>query len=949
MGYEDVEKAPVQQEFPRRIFWILIIVVALFLVWAIGGQLIWFWLNISEFGELFIRPFYFEILGGVVLAAIALFRIDFKNRRSLTWWFIRLGLRLMRAKGEVLSVPPEYLEFSYFKLSSLKFFLWQVTKFVIGITLFSNIILGMSIHAMLNGWESNILQILKIFSLPFVQPPSSMVYAQENVLPLAPALTLLVSPILTAIGVRLIILVGLTQVVKVGTSTFLQSTEPGQPITLPMATIEALISVGLIWAGVNLFFPSYIDNNTKYLIGGVLSAGLIFAVFSFLDKSRKRRIMPRTGRNILFRVATLIIIALAVGSAIAIQNSIADARKVEWMGPYTAQQMAVNRYLGQIDEINQVPYNFGDSSVAPDRLNQYVRDNSDVLSKIRLWDWDAAFAKLKPEIGLIPYVDFTDSDILRFNNTLYWSASMQPILPETLEIGNIWFSEHMHYTHVPNGFLLLEGREGRIVDSSDFFSQREIYYGEGGLLEETWAAYPLGSGRSAEVGDTFYDGDGGVDMPPPLSWIFDSTFLVSFPSDTIHALRYRDVYDRMELLFPYFLYNFGDRRVDMYPVTDGVNSYWLMPLIVGLDGGNIPWSAGTPFLRHVGYAIINTYDGSIQILVTGDDFFSELFKVSYNNYITTDIPPWLENQTRYPEELFEWRISLFNDYHVIDPATFIVAKEFFEVPPDLDTYYVIAKPPSFNSPEFLGVLSLQLKGALGRNLAGYAVVQNDYQDLGKVTFYEVPLNSSTKLLGPTAVVEALQKDEAYAQRKTLLSSAGGVREGDKILYRIGNHDVYFVPVYTARAGGVITQLGIVAAVGATFTGEPSVGLGATPEEAFTNYLAQLSGSEIPDIEEVSITERRKQIEDLFSDNNLDVAEPLEINPDIVFFEGNVSYISVGNWEQVHEVIESFIQNWGSEASSGKLLKWQQEKLTNYGVLVNVRGIVELHYLTIILE
>jgi uncharacterized membrane protein (UPF0182 family) len=37
---------------------------------------------------------------------------------------------------------------------------------------------------------------------------------------------------------------------------------------------------------------------------------------------------------------------------------------------------------------------------------------------------------------------------------------------------------------------------------------------------------------------------------------------------------------------------------------------------------------------------------------------------------------------RYPEELFEWRISLFNDYHVTDPATFIVANQFYEIPPE---------------------------------------------------------------------------------------------------------------------------------------------------------------------------------------------------------------------------------------------------------------------------
>ena len=102
-------------------------------------------------------------------------------------------------------------------------------------------------------------------------------------------------------------------------------------------------------------------------------------------------------------------------------------------------------------------------------------------------------------------------------------------------------------------------------------------------------------------------------------------------------------------------------------------------------------------------------------------------------------------------------------------------------------------------------------------------------------FYEVPLNSTTKLIGPTAVREALDRDPEFAQLKTLLRNP---RIGDNILYRVGEHDVYFIPVYTAGAGGVVAQLGTIAAVGAAFTGEYYVGLGDTQEEAFEAYLAE---------------------------------------------------------------------------------------------------------------
>ena len=64
------------------------------------------------------------------------------------------------------------------------------------------------------------------------------------------------------------------------------------------------------------------------------------------------------------------------------------------------------------------------------------------------------------------------------------------------------------------------------------------------------------------------------------------------------------------------------------------------------------------------------------------------------------------------------------------------------------------------------------------------------------------------------------------------------RVGDNILYRVGDHDVYFIPVYTAGAGGVVAQLGTIAAVGAAFNGEYFVGLGETQEEAFEAILEE---------------------------------------------------------------------------------------------------------------
>jgi len=643
-----------------------------------------------------------------------------------------------------------------------------------------------------------------------------------------------------------------------------------------------------------------------------------------------------------------------------VNSSIADARKTEWLGPYVTQEISVNRYLADIDKVKEIPYNFSVTGLSAADINPCVERETELLDSVRLWDWQAAFAKLKPEIGLIPYIDYQDSDIIRFNKTLYWSASMKPILPETVLPADRWYAEHLVYTHAPGGFLMLGAHDGRLVDPDDFFKQRKIYYGEGGLLEEDWAAYPVERQRSDELGDYFYSGTGGLDVAPPLSWIFEFNFFLAFMDQAVHIMRYKDDFQKMEMLFPYFQYNWGTATasklgtVDMLPVTDGENTYYLMPLIVNLDTGNVPWSQGNPFMRLVGYAMIDIYHGDIKIIVLGDDFFSNLFKTVYSDFVIQKVPDWLKDQLRYPQELFEWKTGMYSYFHVTDPSTYIQAKEFFEIPEGMTTYYITARPPDFDEVEYVGLLSLELRGALGRNLAGYMIVRNEYDHFGEMNFYEVALDSSTKLLGPTAVREALEKNSDFATLRTLLREP---RVGDNILYRVGDHDVYFIPVYTAGAGGVVTELGAVAAVGAAFTGEYYVGLDvtksqapATAEGAFRAFLAELSGVEVIEVlspvEEKEMEQRMADIMQLFEDRYLTVAQPTATYPDVSFFEGNFTYMNVNQWNATEEMVNSFIETWCVDVD--KVLTWTADSITNFGVLVNNRGVIELHYISIAL-
>ena len=958
-NYYSESEGSVNRGPPRRGIFILLAVIAFFVLISTISQLISLYLNVQEFGTLFIRPFYYAVIGGLVLSIISFVRVDVKNRRSIFWWALNNAIPIIRTSNTVSPGQPNLTQFKDFQLTLPKFAIWQVTKILIASILLTNINVGMTIIGMTAGWSSGISHLPYLFTLPFFAPPSDMAFAQQNIIPMVPALTLLVSPILGALGTRLILLVGITQLLKAASSTltelgseFKKSTAEGfdvgpdlAKIKLPISTIEALVALFLFWTAFNMFFPSYIDYNSKFVIAGVFLAGIAFAAFSYLDSPNTKRIIKPSQINSV-RIGAIILIALLIGASTGVQGSIADTRKVEWNGPYSTQEIAVNRYLANLESVKEVPYNFSLSPLPPNEIKPYVQKHSDVLDTVRLWDLKGAEAKLKPEIGLIPYVDFQDTDILRFNGSLYWSASLKPILPETVEASNRWYNEHLVYTHVPNGFLLLDGHDGKIVDTADFFDQRKIYYGEGGLLSDVWSAFPADRQTSDELNGHMYSGSGGIDIPPPLSWIFEPNWLLSRPFETIHTMRYKDVHEKMELLFPYFFYEINGRPIDMYPVTDGKETYWLMPLMTAHETDRVPWSQDNYFVRHVGYSLINTYDGDISLYIIGDDYYSDLFKLLYSDYIEEDVPDWLKEQTRYPEELFNYRVDMYNFYHITDAATFIEAREFFETPAGLDTYFIEAKPPGFEENKFIGLLSLQLRGSPGQNLAGYMIIENDFDTLGDMTFFEVPLDATTKLLGPTAILEALERNPDFATLRTLLRSP---RVGDNILYRVGDHDVYFLPVYTAGAGGVVTQLGTVAAVGATFTGEYYIGFGDTPEEAFEEFLIELSGVESnirrESIVPVSVDkDTESQLVDSLTANGVNVVRPDEIPSLFKFNEHRLD--STEDVATTQNVIDEFISKWVTPYDVTRVYYWEDDEAINYGSVITINGVSELHYISI---
>jgi hypothetical protein len=620
-----------------------------------------------------------------------------------------------------------------------------------------------------------------------------------------------------------------------------------------------------------------------------------------------------------------------------------------------------------LDKVEITNYDVAQPSISPSAIQSTVEQNGDVLSNIRLWDGANAKAKLNQQLGQRNDLSYFDFDILRFDDKMYWIGTTVPVIPSSVASKDTWFNQHFIYTHSEAGMKMLEADTGNVVDESKFFSQRRIYYGEsgdGGLFSTYWSAYPVEGSRYKEVGGVFYNGTGGVNVSPPLSWMFEPNFMVSYSGTPVHVMRYKDIHDRMGLLYPFFVYEFcfdctpnnpQSNKLESFAVTDGTSTYWLMPLVVAINTSNVPWSSTTPssfMLQLVGYSLIDAYDGTVQIIVTGDDYFSKMFLEEYKDVgATREVPGWLADQIRYPEEMFIWQISKFNTYHVSDPKAYIETKDFYEVADDsnkLAPRYAFAKPPGFEYPEFVGMQTLQLKEPQPDSLVGYIVVQNDLENLGKMIFYSVPTNSPMKFIDPATAKNTLTASAEYKEAKKAIFGESNPTIGEISLYKVGDYEVYFIPVF-ADTG---SKVGTVAAVGAaSATGTYDIGLGDTPAKAFENYLQKLSGvvpTGQPPVDNQTAPDRQSRIQSLekiFTDAGLTVIKPTAISAPVEFKEEQASYRVDSDLASTEEAIHGFIQEFAPQG--GRMFEWQQGTTVNFGVLRDVEGIVESHYISIV--
>jgi hypothetical protein len=904
---------------PRRLFgvvgWIVVgLVFVGVIVYGLSVYLDWIVLESMYASKLGLDWFAINFYHNntfIVAAILALLFVNPIPRRShLFEALAALGGAFARVRGEeeVVSLGP----------GKVLWLFWQVVKWAIAFWLIAtaNGIPGLGnltiIITMLQSGLGNWGQVFRIFQFPLVPVSGAELVTLMPTMEVQYRLIYyIVAAVVFVAVLRLILMLG-RDFARMKTNAW------GRDLFLILAFVVLVVIVDAPYWVMNIATPN------DYLIAVIVFISFLVIAASFQFGVIRRTIgMTRRKRWIVYIVALLLLATLIVNLGFVTGYSLNwnnNWTNYEWK-PMTMKEIEVTRWAAGIQNVATEPL-----SALP------TGNTSMIVSLVRQWDHDASYTKMKNQIG-VNWMQLSESQIIYLNGHEYWAA------PTTINYPtDDWISHHLIYTHAAK-IIVIDSHTGEYVPVQKAFdvkTEPSIYYGE--QLSDDVYVHMRGFD---EIGNASYTGEPDYVLSgwQRTLWFLVKEGQVGFaftpPQDDIMMLHDRDVYKRVNDIL------IGGLTTDRasYLVTDGSRIYYCVQVYT--DYPIHSGFSGSSYLRFFGVVLVDINDGHMYpyIIAKPDGFLVDFYRQYYSSWKAP--PDWLVSQLRYPEDLLgthdnPGQLDVAFRFHVSDPFIWRSGSDFYERPEATEVLYILE---TFgNRADFVGLQLVEYQSSPGRNLAGMFIAYGSDQ-LGKLNLYRIS-NSTTQLIGPSAALQAVETDDYVRQQLTLLPN---YRLGNILLYLIGDHLYYFIPVYinTQVENAVITKMAFVTVVDAT-TGA-KVAVGADSSQA---YYAISGGTPVV----LGSAEREKKLNSLFTDRGYALVSPTKISANVEIQFANVTYTDESQWTSVTATVNDFITNYCQKYNVTEVYHWNtQDGGLNFGVLVSTGGVVRLYYLTVLIR
>jgi hypothetical protein len=844
-----------------------------------------------------------------VLAAVLalLFVNPIPKRSQLFEALSALGGAFARVRGEreTVSLSPGVVTWLF----------WQIVKWAVafgviatsnGIPIFGNMTV---VVTMLQSGLGNWNQVLRIFQLPIIPVSGAELVALMPTMEVQYHLIFDIVGAVVFVAVLRLILMFIRDFAHVKTNAWVRD------LFLILSLVLLEVIVGAPYWVMNIATPN------DYLIAVSVFISFLFIAAAFQFGVIRRTIgMGRRRRWAVYVAALLLLAVLIVNLGFVVGYSLNwnnNWTNYEWI-PMTTKGIEVTRWAAGIQNVTIQPLS-----------NLPSGNTSTIVSLVRQWDHDASYTKMINQIG-VNWMQLSASQIINLNGHEYWAA------PTTINYpADDWISHHLIYTHAAR-IIIIDSHTGEYVTVPQAFgvkAEPSIYYGE--ALSDDVYVHVKGF---EEIGNATYGGapDYTLSGWQRMLWFLVKEGQVGFafspPQDSIMMLHNRDVYQRVQGI----LISGLTTDTASYLVTDGNRIYYCVQVYT-----NYPIQsgfAGSNYLRFFGVVLVDIENGQMYpyVVAKPDGFLVDFYRQYYSSWQAP--PNWLVSQLRYPEDLLgtannPGQLDVAFQYHVSDPFIWRSGSDFYERPAATEVLYVLE---TFgNRTDFVGLQLVEYQSSPGKNLAGMFIAYGSDQ-LGKVSLYRIS-NSTTQLIGPSAALQAVETDDYVRQQLTLLPN---YRLGNILLYLIGNHLYYFIPVYinTQVENAVITKMAFVTIIDAS-TGA-KVAVGADSAQA---YYAISGGAPVI----LGSADREQKLNTIFTDKGYSLISPTKISANVEIQVANLTYTDETQWTSISTTVNDFISNYCQKYNVTEVYYWTTPNGgLNFGVLVSANGIVKLYYISI---
>ncbi len=576
-----------------------------------------------------------------------------------------------------------------------------------------------------------------------------------------------------------------------------------------------------------IFGAGYTDVNAQWLAWQILIVVsvicgllLLFSIF-------------RPWRHWLLTTMGLWIVSVIIFGSIypaLIQRFQVEPSELAKETPYIERNIQATRLAFGLDKVEKK-----DVQLEGAPSQQDIANNSITMNNVRLWDYRPLKDTYNQIQSIRLYYNFADIDVDRYEvdgsyrQVLLGARELSP--EELASQAQTWVTRRLQFTHgygvtlspvneiSPEGLPNLWVQDVPPIGKIEI-ERPEIYYGEntndyvivGTRVEEF--DYPKGDINVY----TEYAGEGGVNLDSSIrklayAWALgDMNILISGELTPESQLLYRrNIQQRVQYIAPFLMLDH-----DPYIVIDDGKLLWVQDAytVSGRYPYSQPNSEGINYIRNSVKVVTNAYDGSIIFyIIDAEDALVNTYATIFPSLFTPmeEMPVSLQAHLRYPQDLFQIQVSMYQTYHMEDPRVFYNKEDLWTIPVEtyanaervVEPYYVIMRLPGEEREEFL--LMLPFTPTQKDNMITWLAARSDGDKYGKLIAYNFPKDKL--IYGPRQIEARIDQDPTISEQFTLWGQAGSqIIRGNLLVIPIENSILYVEPIYLQAERGRLPEL-----------------------------------------------------------------------------------------------------------------------------------------------